>query len=408
MTTSPPTASMAPIVLALGLTQIIGYGTLYYSFGTLAPLIAATFGTTEEWLYGALSISLLLSGLVSPISGRLADRYGAAWLMGFGSLAAGVSLGLSALAPDAIWFAIALLVTEIATCFVFYATAFTLLVQAGGPNAKNSITHLTLIAGFASTLFWPLTATMVEHFDWRTIYLMFAALNVVVAAPVHFLLVRHVRRRGPQMSAGVGPHTVAAPLVPPDKARLVFALLMLAFALLSFVMSAILVHMVPMLAALGLGGTGLFVSAFFGPAQVASRFINLQFGRGLSQTMLGAISAAVMPAGLIVLVLTAPLPAGAALFAVLFGIGTGLSSIVAGTLPLALFGAEGYGRRQGILSSARLVVSALAPFVLSLLSGLVGTGAALWLFIGTGTASALVFLVIWGMMRGIGQRPAQG
>ncbi len=398
--------SMAPIVLALGLTQVIGYGTLYYSFGTLAPLMARTFGTTEEWLFGALSVSLLVSGLVSPAAGRLADRFGAAWLMGFGSLAAGVSLGLSALAPDAIWFAAALLATEIATCFVFYATAFTLLVQAGGVRAKNSITHLTLIAGFASTLFWPLTATLVEHFDWRTVYLMFAALNVLVAAPVHFLLVRRVRRIGPAMRPGEDPQPAVAPLVPRDKVRQVFGLMLVSFSLLSFVMSAILVHMVPMLGALGLGGMGLFVSAFFGPAQVESRFINLQFGRGLSQTMLGVISAAVMPAGLLVLVLTAPMPAGAALFAVLFGIGTGLSSIVGGTLPLALFGADGYGRRQGLLSSARLVVSALAPFALSLLSGLFGTASALWLFIATGTASTLVFLVIWGIVRRLGARSA--
>src|SRR5690606_13946930 len=146
----------------------------------------------------------------------------------------------------------------------------------------------------------------------------------------HVLLARHVRRAAPTLTRG-GAQEAVAPLVPADKTRLVFALVMLSFALLSFVMSAILVHMVPMLAALGLGGTGLFVSAFFGPAQVASRFINLQFGRGLSQQMLAVVSAAAMPVGLLVLVLTAPEPAGAAVFAILFGVGTGLSSIVGGT-----------------------------------------------------------------------------
>lgn len=389
---------MAPIVWALGVTQVIGYGTLYYSFGTLAPLMAESFGLTQEWLYGALSVSLLMSGVVSPVAGRMADRHGAAWLMGFGSLVAGTALGLSALAPNGLWFAAGLLVTEMATCFVFYAAAFTVLVQAGGARAKNSITHLTLIAGFASTLFWPLTATLAEHFDWRAVYLIYAGLNVLVAAPVHFLLARHVRRAAPTLTQG-GAQEAVAPLVPADKTRLVFALVMLSFALLSFVMSAILVHMVPMLAALGLGGTGLFVSAFFGPAQVASRFINLQFGRGLSQQMLAVVSASAMPVGLLVLVMTAPEPAGAAVFAMLFGVGTGLSSIVGGTLPLALFGAESYGRQQGTLGAARIVVSALAPFALSLLSGQFGTAAALWLFIATGAASAASFLVIWGMMR---------
>jgi hypothetical protein len=389
---------MTPIVLALGLTQIIGYGTLYYSFGTLAPMMAESFGLTEAWLYGALSVSLLMSGLVSPIAGRLADRFGAARLMGFGSLAAGVALGLTSLAPDGLWFAAGLLAAEIATCFVFYATAFTVLVQAGGAQAQRSITHLTLIAGFASTLFWPLTATLVQHFDWRTIYVIFAGTNLLVCAPVHFSLARHVRRVG-STRPSAEPRAADAPLVAPERRRHVFALVMLSFSLLSFVLSAILVHMVPMLAALGLGGTGLFVSAFFGPAQVASRFINLKFGRGLSQPMLGVISAAALPAGLLVLVLTAPSPIGAAVFAVLFGMGSGLSSIVSGTLPLALFGPESYGRRQGMLSSARLIVSALAPFALSLFAAWADTRTALWLFIATGAAAAAAFLSIWWLFR---------
>jgi len=401
--TTNPRLSMAPIVLALGLTQIIGYGTLYYSFGTLAPHMAASFGWTEEWVYGALSASLLASGLVSPISGQLADRFGAGRVMSLGSLVAGLALAGTALAPEGISFAVGLLVTEIATCFVFYATAFTLLVQSAGSGAGRSITHLTLIAGFASTLFWPLTAMLQEHLDWRETYLVYAALNLFVCVPVHFMLARHVRRTGPVVQPG-GQAEIQAPMVKPGEEKRAFALLILSFSLLSFVMSAVLVHMVPMLAALGLGGTGVFVTTLFGPAQVASRLINLQFGRGLSQPMLGMISAAVMPLGLLVLVLTAPLPAGAAVFAVLFGIGTGLSSIVGGTLPLALFGPQGYGRRQGMLSSARLVVSALAPFALSLFSAQAGTGTALWLFIVTGAASTGAFFSIWLMFR---ERPAE-
>lgn len=397
---SPQRMPMAPIVLALGLTQIIGYGTLYYSFGSLAPHVAASFGWTEEWVYGALSASLLVSGLISPISGRLADRYGAGRMMGFGSLLAALALGLSAVAPNGITFALALLVTEIATAFVFYATAFTLLVQASGGRAQNSITHLTLIAGFASTLFWPLTSFLLEHLDWRMVYLLFAGLNLAICVPVHFLLAGYVRRR----AASPGPHSTGAhmpapPMVAPEQQGKVFLLLMVSFSLLSFVMSAILVHMVPMLASLGLGSTAVVATTLFGPSQVASRLINLQFGRNLSQPMLGLISAAVMPAGLLVLVLTAPSPIGTAVFAMLFACGTGLSSIAGGTLPLALFGATGYGRRQGILSSARLVVSAVAPFAFSFLAALANPSAALWLFIAAGAGSTAAFFSIWLMFR---------
>lgn len=403
MTTSPTSAhapSMAPIVLALGVTLIIGYGTLYYSFGTVAPHIAESFGWTEEWVYGALSVSLLASGLIAPISGRLADRFGAALVMSAGSLLAALALGLSALAPEGISFAIGLLVTEIATAFVFYATAFTLVVQASGGRGQSSITHLTLIAGFASTLFWPLTGWLVEQFGWRGTYLLFAALNLCVCVPVHLMLARLVRRRAAAASETKAAQAqLPTPLVPPEQQGKVFLLLILSFSLLSFVMSAVLVHMVPMLASLGLGSMAVVATTLFGPAQFCSRFINLQFGRGLSQPMLGLISAAMMPAGLVVLVLTAPSPIGAGVFAILFAIGTGLSSIAGGTLPLALFGAMGYGRRQGVLSSARLVVSAVAPFAFSFLGAMSSTSAALWLFIAAGTASTAAFFSIWLMFR---------
>jgi MFS family permease len=398
MNRPPATARMTPIVLALALTQIIGYGTLYYSFGILAPHMATSFGLTEEWLFAALSASLLVCGLVSPFAGRLADRFGAARMMTAGSLVAALALAFCAAAPEAISFSAGLLVGEIATCFIFYAMAFTVLVQAGGSSAQRSITHLTLIAGFASTMFWPLIGYLQHQLDWRQIYWGFAALNLLVCVPVHALLARHVRRAGPTMQQAL-PEAAAPAMVRPEEAKRVFILLVLSFALLSFVMSAILVHMVPMLGDLGLGGAGVWATALFGPAQVASRLLNLQFGRGLSQPMLGAISAAAMPAGLLVLALTAPLPAGAAVFAMLFGIGTGLSSIVSGTLPLVLFGAEGYGRRQGSLGSARLAVSALAPFAFSVLATMVGARPALWLFIAAGAASTLAFLSIWWMFR---------
>jgi hypothetical protein len=272
------------------------------------------------------------------------------------------------------------------------------VVQASGGRGQSSITHLTLIAGFASTLFWPLTGYLVEQFGWRGTYLLFAALNLCVCVPVHLMLARLVRRRAAaETQPAQAP--LPTPLVPPEQQTRVFLLLILSFSLLSFVMSAVLVHMVPMLASLGLGSMAVVATTLFGPAQFCSRFINLQFGRGLSQPMLGLIAAAVMPTGLVVLVLTAPSPIGAGVFAILFAIGTGLSSIAGGTLPLALFGAMGYGRRQGVLSSARLVVSAVAPFAFSFLGALASTSAALWLFIAAGTASTAAFFSIWLMFR---------
>ncbi len=84
---------------------------------------------------------------------------------------------------------------ELASCFVLYATAFAAIVQIGPVGAQRSITHLTLIAGFASTLFWPLTSLLHEHLTWREVYLVFAALNLLLCLPIHAWLMRLSRRQ---------------------------------------------------------------------------------------------------------------------------------------------------------------------------------------------------------------------
>lgn len=392
MTAYAKARAPAAVIWALGLTQIIGYGTLYYSFSALAPAMALDFGWSEEWVYGALSGSLLIGGLVAPISGSWADRFGAARVMVWGSVAAALSLAVCALSPNGIAFVAGLVAMEVASGFVLYATAFAALAQIAGQGAQRSITHLTLIAGFASTIFWPLTTTLHEYLTWREVYLAFAALTLAVCVPVHAWLAR--QDKGARIS-GMGATTPDAPLVPPGQERWAQIVMLLGFALLGFTSSAVLVHMIPMLASLGLGAAGVFVTTLFGPAQVLSRLVNMQFGKGLSQPALGVVAASLMPLALVVLVTTAPLLPGAAAFALLFGLGSGLSSIVSGTLPLALFGRVGYGRRLGSISSARLIVSSFAPVVFAMVAGAITTPATLWLVAGAGALSALCFAAIW-------------
>ncbi len=383
-------ARMGPVVWALGLTQIIGYGTLYYSFGTLAPAMAKEFGWSEEWVFGLLSASLLAGGLVAPISGRLADKYGTAQLMAVGSVAAALALALCALAPNGMVFAAGLVAMEVASAFVLYATAFAALAQASPIAARLSITHLTLIAGFASTIFWPLTAWLHEVFSWRDVYLIYAASNLLFCVPVHIWLARgHRRRTAEQREAPVTPA-----LVPAERQRGALVLMLAGFALVGFVSSAITVHMVPLLASLGAGEAGVLATTLFGPAQVLSRLVNMQFGRGLSQPALAVIAAVVLPVGLAVLLLTTPWLPGAAAFAILFGLGNGLYSIVSGTLPLVLFGSAGYGRRLGMISSSRLLASAAAPFAFSLLAAAGSTSLAVIATAGVGVVAVLVFVAL--------------
>lgn len=390
----PERSVLRKAIWALGLTQIIGYGTLYYSFSILAPAMAGEFGLTEGWVFGALSASLFAGSLFAPTAGRWADRFGAGRIMTVGSVAAAVALALCAVAPDRVTFVLALLAMELASSFVLYSAAFVAIVQIGVPRPQRSITHLTLIAGFASTLFWPLTSALHAHLTWREVYLLFAALNLGLCLPIHAWLMRLSRRHATAGSQEREPIPEAGAPLDPRRGRAVFLLMLAGFATEGFVLSAILIHMVPLTAALGLGTAGLFVSTLFGPAQVASRLINMLFGGRLQQTHLAVIAASLITAGLCALLLTTPWLPGAFLFVLLFGLGSGLTSIVGGTLPLELFGREGYGARLGWASAARQFTSAFAPFALAFMMARASVANSLWVLVVVAASGVIAFLAI--------------
>jgi hypothetical protein len=326
-------------------------------------------------VFGAFSAALLLGSLAAPTAGRLADRIGAGKLMAAGSAAASLALLLTALSPGTVTFCLALTLMQLISATVLYSSAFVAIVQLGGRTAQRSIIHLTLIAGFASTLFWPLTSWLHLWLSWRQVFMIFAALNLLVCFPVHLWIARFSQGVVVRASAGVQPPVSDAPR---PTGQMVFALMLVGFAVEGLALSAVLVHMVPITQALGLGAFGLHVAALFGPAQVASRFVNLLFGGGLSQTWLAVISALLLPTGLLVLLPTAPWVAGAVIFAICMGLGSGLTSIVGGTLPLELFGREGYGSRLGWCTAAKQFTSAIAPFAMSMAMSRIGAAAALW------------------------------
>lgn len=354
------------VVLGLGLTQIIGYGTLYYSFSILAPDMAKDLGWSVEQVFGLFSASLLAGGLIAPSLGRWMDRFGAATVMAVGSAVAALTLALCAWSPSVIVFTLGLVLLEVASGMVQYQAAFAALVEIRPRSAARSITYLTLIAGFASTLFWPITTGLHAVLSWREVYLVYAGLNLALCLPLHAWMMRY-RATKRELDPAQVPAPVVGALAPAQR-RLGFYLVAAAFALQGFTLSAVLVHMVPMLAGLGLGAAAVTIGALFGPAQVASRLVNMIFGTNLSPPALATLSAVLIVGAVVILQLSGTWLPGAVAFAVMLGLGSGINSIAQGSLPLWLFGSDGYGGLTGRMASVRLVAGAAAPFAFSMIA----------------------------------------
>ncbi|MDQ0320253.1 MFS family permease [Pararhizobium capsulatum DSM 1112] len=378
------------VLFGLGATQIIGYGTLYYCLSILVPDIAHDLAVSEQWVFGIFSVALLIGAFAAPMSGKLADRWGAGRVMAMGSIGSTLTLVLTSISSGPVGFAVSLTLMQVVSAGVLYSTAFTAIVQAGGRKSRTSIVHLTLIAGFASSLFWPLTTWLHGWISWREVLMVYATMHILVCLPVHVGLAR-LTSGAVQAARAVRPEETATPM---RNGTLIFVLMLLGFAIEGYALSAMLVHMVPLTQALGLGTAGLLIASLFGPAQVASRLINLVFGGGLPQMWLAVIAAVLMPIGIVILLSTIPWFAGAVLFAVCMGLGSGLTSIVGGTLPLELFGRNGYGSRLGWCTSAKQVTSAIAPVFMSMSMAGIGVHGSLWVVIGAGLAGAVAFALI--------------
>jgi len=381
-------SGLASVVLALGATQVIGYGTLYYAYAILAPAIATEFGTTPATLFAVFSAGLLAGGLAAPWLGAWMDRFGAARMMAAGSLLVGLLVAGIAAAPGLPAFAACVIAIEVVGIAVLYDAAFATLAQLGRARARRAITHVTLIGGFASTLFWPLTGWADAVLGWRAVYLVFAALHLLVALPLHLWIARRPPLAAPEPDGATQPPVHPAPLEG-RAARLAFWSIGISFALTGMLTSALSVHLVPVLQALDLGSASYAVAMVMGPAQVLVRLADALFWGAVHPLGVALISSAALPLAVVALLAIGDPVLAGLVFAVLFGVGGGLSSIVRGTVPFALFGPEGYGARLGRLAAMRTILGAAAPFLFAVGAEAFGTAAALQSSLMAGAAALL-------------------
>lgn len=398
------------ISLMLGITQTIGYGSLYYAFGVLTPGMSADTGLPLPLIYGGFSAAMIAGAVVAPRAGAMMDRRNPAAVMAAGSVLAGFCLAGWALVPSQVAFGLFLLLAELVSILVLYEAAFVVVAHvAGAKDARRVIAGITFVAGFASTIFWPLTQWLLTITDWRGIYGLYALLHLFVCAPLHFDLSRRTRSANgrdiaPAPPAGTTDTPDTAPLTGRD-ARLVFILLLVGFSATSFVISAVHLHLITVLGALGLGTSSALVGACIGPAQVGARVLEFATARRTSIHVPSIISVAMLPLALLLLLGGAPSTGWGIAFALAFGTGQGLAFIVRGILPLQAFGRAVYGTVTGRLNGVRLFFTALAPFVLSLVLEQAGPPMALLLLIGvglTGTVAMIAIALIMGRATGAG------
>jgi hypothetical protein len=375
---------MAPgkpiVVAALGLTQTLAWASTYYLPAILANDMAAAAGVSREWVFGIFSAALLLSAFLGPAVGRTIDRSAGSRVLVASNLVFSGGLVVLAASNGVLSLTLAWTVLGIGMALGLYDAAFAALTGIYGSGARSAITGITLIAGFASTIGWPLTAFLNSHFGWREACLVWATLHAVVGLPLNLLLVRSNRSTVAVASKGIATWE-------PHKEMFLLAYI---FAAVWFVTGAMAAHLPALLEQMGATVTQAITAAsLVGPAQVAARLAEFTFARHMHPLVSARVASCLHPAGAVTLAALGA--AGAPWFGLMHGAGNGLLTIARGTVPLAIFGPEGYGARTGLLGAPARAAQALAPFLFGVMLDAAG-GWALVLSSGL-SLSALVALL---------------
>ncbi|MDO8875355.1 MAG: MFS transporter [Pseudolabrys sp.] len=378
-------------VLVLGVTQIVAWGTIFYTPVLIVPLIAAERSWSMAFTMGGFSVCLLVAGLVAPFVGRSIDRFGGHVVMTAGSLigALGLLLLASVETPVAYFAVWVLLGTALSASL--YDAAFGTLGRIFGAAARRPITALTLAGGFASTAGWPATHFLIEAVGWRGTYLVYAALLAFVCAPLHAFLLP--RSRAEVVVPKTGDVETPQKLLPSK--GLPFILVASAFAAYAFVPSGLSAHLLAIFSRSGIdAGTVVWIGALFGPAQVGARLIEFSFGKDLHPLWVVRFALGTLLCAFVMLaVLGVSVPVAAA-FALMFGGANGLVTITRGAVPLALFGALGYGRLMGRLAAPFLLMQAAAPLIMAFVIDRASDFAALALASAFAAVALVCFVVI--------------
>jgi predicted MFS family arabinose efflux permease len=379
-------------VSVLGLTEILSWGALFYPPVLTVPLIAADHGWSPASAMAGFSVGLFVGGLCARYVGGAIDRFGGHVVMPVGSLIGATGLVGLVFAPGVASYFAAWITIGIAMAASLYDPAFATLGRIFGSAARSPITVLTLAGGFASTVSWPATQFLIQAVGWRGAYLVYAVLLAGLAAPLHaFALPRQHAGSAPRNVAAAGKETKV--FLPAH--GFTFILVAAGFASYAFVPSALSAQLLAIFHRFGLAPTTVVaIGMLFGPAQVLARICELSFARRLHPLWIARSAVILLVAAFVLLALLPFSATLAAAFAIMYGMANGLLTIARGTVPLALFGAAGYGRLMGRIGGPFLVVQALAPVVLTFVAGRASDAIGLALVAAFATIALICFVLI--------------
>jgi MFS family permease len=386
---SPAQGHRRLVVPALGITQILAWGSTFYLLAVLAAPIVKDAGWSYDWVVAGLSLGLAVAGLVSPRVGRAIKVSGGRPVLASGAAIIALGLLLIGSSQNLVWYLGGWLVLGAGMGSGLYDAAFSTLGTIYGRDSRNPISQVTLYGGFASTVCWPLSSLLVEHLGWRGACFVYAAIQAGLSLPTYLMVL-------PRAAPVAGTQAEGSPRTAMRLARdevpsfvVLAAIVTIAAAILAMMGT----HLLALLQAKGMTlSTAVTLGMLIGPSAVGARMIETTLGRYYHPIWTMTASALLTAAGALLLLGYFPF---AALAIILYASGNGIGSIARGTLPLALFGAARYPVLMGRLALPLLIAMSIAPYIGALALEAGGPNSTIAIIAALAVTNVLLIALLW-------------
>jgi predicted MFS family arabinose efflux permease len=395
---TPATRAITRAIAGLGFTQIVGWGTTYLMPSVLGRELQTALGISPELVFAGITVMFGVGAFLSPRIGRIVDRTGARRLMTLGSLLYALSLAGLAAAQGPVTYFACWAAMGAASALALSTPSSIAIVQVAGPRARQAIALLTIVGGFASTVFWPMSGALDAAMGWRHTLLLYAAIHLFACAPIHWLI---LPRQPPSHPTTTGAAPTTAGVAPEDRQR-VYLLLSISLAFGAFVFTGVQLQMIEMMRGLGHSpASALLLASLIGPSQVGIRIFELLFGHRYSIMKSAVFGSLMLPVGLGLALAAGGNFVVALLVVATYGMSNGMKAVQRATLPLALFGRAQFGAYMGRLALPQGIVAAVAPPIMAAVLSRFGTAGALWVCFAFATVSLVAMILLARRSRAI-------
>lgn len=387
-----------PLLCGLALTRIIGWGSTFYSPSVLVGALDREIGLNAEIVFGGITILLITGALVAPAIGRILDREGTRRSMCVGAVICALGLGVLSLAQGPVSYLASWFVIGLGHAMSLANTGNVTISQLMGERTRRVIGLMMLITGLASSVFWPLTAALMNAFGWRATLLIFAAMQLVIVLPIYAAIPRY--RHAPAAAPTAAPAASSAGehgSVAAHSRRAAFWLVALAFSASGLVSWGLPLHLITLFQEAGLTqAEAVWVATLSGPATLAARAIDATYGERLPAEKVALLGLLLGPILCLVLPLVPMTITAAAIFVSLFSAALGVISIARATLPLALFGRNGFAVMLGKLTVPQNMTFAAAPLLFAVMVERLGASPTLMI---SAAIQAIGFAAMFALVR---------